>query len=156
MGISISLEHYLNNYDIDYEVMVHKRTATTARSADVCQVPLDSMAKGVLLKTRQGYCLAVIPASRDVELNEVGAWLDQPVGLASEEEISRLFADCEPGAIPPVGDAFGIATLVDDDLETQPIVYFEGGDHQSVVHVSGGDFQRMMEDMPHGHFSKQR
>ncbi len=152
MAIAITLEQYLNNHDIDFDVMVHKRTATSARTADVSQVPINGFAKAVVLKTRRGYCLAVVPASAQVRLDEVGGWLDAPVGLASEEEISALFPDCEPGAIPPVGEAYGIATLVDDSLEAQPIVYFEGGDHRSVVHVSGGDFRRMMEDMPHGRF----
>jgi Ala-tRNA(Pro) deacylase len=32
-------------------------------------------------------------------------------------------------------------------------VYFEGGDHRALIHMSGDDFRRLMTDVPQGHIS---
>ncbi|HDL85873.1 MAG TPA: YbaK/EbsC family protein, partial [Candidatus Acetothermia bacterium] len=77
----------------------------------------------------------------------------QPVALATEEEISALFPDCDTGAIPPVGAAYGLKTVVDESLEGHEDVYFEGGDHRSLVHLSGAEFHQLMGKIPHERFS---
>ena len=39
-----------------------------------------------------------------------------PVALASEAELERIFGDCELGALPPFGGAYGLRTVVDASL----------------------------------------
>jgi Ala-tRNA(Pro) deacylase len=73
--------------------------------------------------------------------------------MATEEEIERLFPDCILGAIPPVGAAYGLRTVVDESITEVPDVFFEGGDHATLVHMSGPAFDRLMVEAPHAHFS---
>ncbi|MGI9424319.1 MAG: aminoacyl-tRNA deacylase [Hyphomicrobiaceae bacterium] len=113
-------------------------------------VPTDNMAKAVVLSSRAGYLLAVIPASRRVNIDNVGRVIDQPVALATEEELAPLFPDCEPGAIPPIGSAYGLRTVVEDTLEMNDDIYFEAGDHRTLVHITGKDFCRLMRTVSHG------
>jgi len=75
------------------------------------------------------------------------------MSLADEDEVARLFPDCELGAVPPVGAAYGLPTMVDDVLAAQPDIYLEAGDHLNLLHVSGEQFVDMMQDMQHGQFS---
>ncbi len=152
MGIALTLQQYLSDNGITYDSLVHERTGTSVRSAEASHVPTDSLAKAVVLKRREGYTVAVVPASRHLELDEVGGLLQQPVGLATEDEIASLFPDCEPGAVPPIAAAYGIGAVVDESLEAQPEIYFEGGDHRTLVHVSGAQFHKLMEKTPHGRF----
>jgi len=58
-----------------------------------------------------------------------------------------------PGAVPPLGQAFGIETIVDESLFDRDEIYFECGDHCRVVHVTGRDFQKLMADASRGRFS---
>lgn len=153
MAISISLAQYLDGQGIAHRELSHKPTNCAARSAFVSHVPTDSMAKGVVLSSKTGFILAVVPASRQVSLGNVGRRLKQTVALATEPEIKSLFSDCEPGAIPPIGAPYGLRTIVDDELETQVDIYFEGGDHRTLVHVTGKDFGRLMRTVPHGSIS---
>ncbi len=153
MGIAITLQQYLNNNGVPYDFLVHDRTGTSIRSAEASQIRGDSLAKAVVLRRRDGYILAVLPASRQVKLDEIGGWLRQPIGLATEEEVTSLFPDCEPGAVPPIAAAYGLKSLVDESLEAQPHIYFEAGDHRTLVHVSGAQFHKLMEKIPHGRFS---
>jgi Ala-tRNA(Pro) deacylase len=152
MAIAISLQQYLGSQGIAYDCVEHKRTGCSARTAEAAHVPSDCLAKGVVLKRRDGYLMAVVPASEQVRLERVGAWLGQPIGLATEDEITRLFHDCEPGAVPPVAQPYGLEALVDESLEGKRDIYFEAGDHRTLVHMSGEQFHRLIAALPHGRF----
>ncbi len=78
--------------------------------------------------------------------------MNAPLRLASEDEISRLFADCEPGAIPPLGAAYGMRTVMDDSLADPQEIYFEAGDHEMLIQMSRDDFLRLMEEASHTRF----
>ena len=153
MAIAITLEQYLNSQGIAYDAIQHKRTACAARSASASHIPLDQMAKGVVLSSRNGYVLAVVPASRQVGLDKVGRCIEQPVALATEAEIAPLFPDCEPGAVPAVGAAYGLQTVLDESLETKSDIYFEAGDHCTLLHIDGDEFGRLTRTAAHGPIS---
>jgi Ala-tRNA(Pro) deacylase len=153
MGIAITLQQFLEAQSVPYDVLEHKRTGCSARTADAMHVPSDCVAKGVVVRHKEGYLLAIVPASRQVRLDEVGRWLGRPVALASEEELGALFPDCEQGAVPPIAAAYGLTAVVDTTLDEREDIYFEGGDHLALVHVTGREFRRLMEQVPHGQFS---
>lgn len=153
MSMAHTVKQYLDDRHIAYDVMTHKRTSTSLRSAEAGDVSGDCMAKGVVLKCREGYILAVIPASRHVSWSELADWPHRPLGLASEEEIAWLFPDCDLGAIPVVGAPYGLETVVDESLESGKDIYFEAGDHESLIHLSGAGFHQLMEAVPHRRFS---
>lgn len=78
-------------------------------------------------------------------------WLQQPVGLASEAEIATVFTDCALDAIPPVAGAYGLQAVMDDSLEGFDDIYFESGDHRTLLRLNGREFHRLMADVPHAH-----
>jgi Ala-tRNA(Pro) deacylase len=79
--------------------------------------------------------------------------LDDTVELATEDEIAQLFRDCARGAVPAIGECYGLEVIVDDSIDTQPDVYMEGGDHTTVIHMDRGQFARMSMNAQHGRFS---
>jgi Ala-tRNA(Pro) deacylase len=151
MSIAPTLQSYLSEQNIDYEVMTHERTSSSLRTAEASHVPGDCLAKGVVLSREGGYLLAVVPASRRVELGAVENLVHHRVAMATEDEVSSLFPDCEPGAIPPLGQAYALDCLIDDSLEQQPEIYLEAGDHRSLIHIPGTQFRELVKGMPHGH-----
>ncbi|MGO4682659.1 aminoacyl-tRNA deacylase [Hyphomicrobium sp. 2TAF46] len=86
-----------------------------------------------------------------MSLDALGMWLQQPVGLASEAEIATVFTDCALGAIPPVAGAYGLQAVMDDSLEGFDDIYFESGDHRTLLRLNGREFHRLMADVPHAH-----
>src|SRR5260370_37444706 len=72
-----------------------------------------------------------------VGVGAVDRQLQRPLGLATDRELVELFRDCEPGALPPVGLAYGIDTILDQSLVDVPDVYFEAGGQQALGHGSG-------------------
>ena len=104
MAVARKLASYLDRWGIHAEVLAHARTVTAVRAAKVTHLPGDQIAKAVLLRDGVGYLLAVVPASHHVELDAVQRLCGRPLSLADEDEIGRMFPDCELGAVPPVGD----------------------------------------------------
>ncbi|MEE9139156.1 MAG: YbaK/EbsC family protein [Alphaproteobacteria bacterium] len=153
MALAITLKQYLADQGTEYEVVIHAPTVSASRTAQVSHVPGDRIAKAVVLKGDGGFLLAVLPASHHIKFGELQRCLDQHVGLATEEEATSLFDDCELGAIPATGGAYGLDIVMDDSLAEQPDIYFEGGDHASLVHVSGQVFDKLMAGAKHGRFS---
>lgn len=154
MTIAKSLKAILDGRGVRYDIMVHEPTASAAESAHACRVPMSNLAKGVLLKCRNGYVLAIVPASCQVELKEIGSWLNEPVGLATEKEVESVFSDCEAGSIPPVPEAYGLQSIMDESLDGRQEIYFEGGDHCLLVHVSGRDIRTLLHDVPHANIGR--
>jgi Ala-tRNA(Pro) deacylase len=149
MGIALTLQQYLDDRHVDYDVLTHKRTHCSQDTVHASQVPGERVAKGVVLTREGGFVVAVVPACAKVRLDVVERLLHCPVGLASEDEIAELFPDCEAGAIPPVPEAYAVDALIDVSLDRQPDVYLEGGDHRSLVHLSGDEFRALMQDVRH-------
>jgi Ala-tRNA(Pro) deacylase len=149
MAIALSLQQYLDGRGVPYDVTTHDRTLRSSDTAQASAVPEYNLAKGVLIKRKDGYLLAILPATCHVQLGAIGACLRQPVGPATEAEAANIFGDCELGAIPPVAGAYGLPAVMDDSLEGMNDIYFEGGDHRTLVHMTGRDFRRLMARVPH-------
>lgn len=152
MAVAKTLEKYLKDQGIAFQTTTHAETPSASRSAQASHVPGDCLAKAVLLKDDEGFLLAVLPASRQIELGEMWRWLHRPVGLATEDEVAKLFSDCARGAVPAAGAAYGVRVVLDDSLLGQRDVYFEGGDHASLVHVTGEQFNKLMAGAQHHRF----
>lgn len=153
MAIAITLQEYLNDSGVEYEVLPHSPTSTSRSSARAANIPADQFVKPVVLEDEDGYLMVLIPSTHHLELGRVSRQMNRRLGLATEKELTQLFSDCDVGAIPPIGAAYGMNVLIDDDLTRLSDVYFEAGDHTDVVHLKGKDFQKMMGTAVHGKFS---
>jgi Ala-tRNA(Pro) deacylase len=153
MGIAPTMQEYLEDNHVAYDVAKHNRTSSSAMTAEASHVPGGSLAKGVVLRWNGSYVLAVVPASRHVDLQKVSEILGERVELASEGEASALFPDCDEGAVPIFGAPYRVACVIDEGLKGHDDIYFEGGDHRTLVHVSGEGFGRLMYGMPQGRIS---
>lgn len=154
MTMAARLQTCLKQNQSRYEVLQHSRTQTSRETARRAGISPDRFAKSVILDDRQGHRLmAVIPASRKIDLDKVSQATQRNWQLARETEFGSSFADCEVGAIPAVGSAFGIETLIDQSLAEGKEVYFEAGDHQGLVHMSTDQYLRLMPAARRGSLS---
>jgi Ala-tRNA(Pro) deacylase len=154
MGVAATLAQYLADRGVAYDVVEHPHTETASAAAKAGHLPADRLAKAVVLKGGDGFLVAVLPASRHIKFGELRELLGRDVDMANEEQIEALFVDCEPGAVPPLGAAYGLRVIMDDSLTNEPEIYLEGGDHASLVHMSGTSFQELLADARHGWFSE--
>jgi len=154
MVVAITLQHYLDRLGVDYEVVAHPYAETGLDTAERAQIPANKLAKSIMLEDEGGYLMAVCAASRRIKLGDLYREINRRLEFANESELADVLGDCALGAVPPVGDLYGIDVVVDLELFMQPDVYFEAGDHEDLIHVSADNFQKLMSNAEHASFSK--
>lgn len=148
MSIAASVDRYLSRTGVPYDLVPHQRTSNSSQSAQAAHVSGNQLAKCVMLQDDRGYVMAILPASHRLDVDAVDEQLGRSLSIAREDDLTAMFRDCEPGAMPPLGKAYGLEAVVDEDLLQADDVYFEAGDHLALVHVSGMDFLKLMGDAP--------
>jgi Ala-tRNA(Pro) deacylase len=146
MAIAITLKEYLDDQGLAYEEIDHVPTDSALTTSEAAHVPGDRMAKSVLLGDTDSYLLVVVPATYRVKLQEVTRLTGRHFQLISEDEVKQAFSDCEIGAIPPLGVPYGIETVVDTSLMSQPDIYCESGDHSKLLHMTIDTFLAAEEE----------
>jgi Ala-tRNA(Pro) deacylase len=154
MAVAMTLQDYLDRWGVEYEVIPHPHTGSSLETAEAAHVSGEKIAKCVVTEDYRGYLMVVVPASHQVAFDLLDDELDRRLELATEEELTDIFSDCETGAIPPLGEAYGIDVALDESLTQCDEIYFEAGDHTELIHVSGEDFRDMMAGADRGHFSQ--
>ncbi|MFP2769277.1 aminoacyl-tRNA deacylase [Oceanisphaera sp. KMM 10153] len=154
MAMSIKLKQYLDQHNIPFDTVHHSYAEGATQSAIASHVPLAQMAKAVILERDDGKSvMAVLPAADTVDFQRLNYLIHSQVQLAKEGVLARWFDDCDPGAIPALGEAYALDTLVDDDVLGMADIYMESGDHRDLIHMKGDDFRRLASRWQHGQFS---
>lgn len=153
MTIAKTVEGYLAERGLDYDLIKHPHTGSSHETAEAAHLPEDHIAKAVVVSDEAGYLVVVVPASNWLKMDALREELKRDLHLATEDQIEALFNDCDPGAVPPLGLAYGIETLMDESLSSLAEVYFESGDHEQLVHMKGDDFLALLSGTRRGYFS---
>jgi Ala-tRNA(Pro) deacylase len=153
MGIPNTVSEFLHSHEVDFTVLPHRMTVTSMETAQAAHVPGDSLAKAVVLEDGERYVLAVIPATHRLDAIALEGLLDRELRMVGEQDFAVLFRDCRRGAVPAVGGAYGVATVVDVSLAARPDVYIESGDHENLIHVNRRGFERLMSGSERGAIS---
>ena len=149
MNIAPTLAKQLVKHRINYDTISHSYSNSSLHAAHSANITVQKMVKTVILEDDRGYVMALVPANHYVKINELNMLLNRRMGLATETELAHLFTDCEPGAIPPVGAAYGMTTVVDNNLDDCNDVYIEAGNHTDLLHISASAFRQLVEHSRH-------
>ena len=153
MSVSTVVQNCIIQQGIHFDVIEHASTDDSMHTAAAARIPGDQLAKSVVLKDEFGFVMAVVPATHRVDLGALSRQVNRRLGLATETELAPFFTGCQPGAVPPLGSAFGMETILDESLAGCEDIYFEAGDHRNLVHVQGMEFLLLMAGSRRGRFS---
>jgi Ala-tRNA(Pro) deacylase len=142
------LSNYLIRRGIHYDVMSHFHSHSSAETARSAHVPPHRLAKSVVLEDDDGCVMAVVPADARVNVDALARMLGRDsLHLSDEQRLCELFPDCDRGAVPAVGMAWGMDTIVDESLEENPELFIEAGDHDMLIKMSQHQFRELMRDV---------
>lgn len=140
----MTLRSYLDQQGVRYE-WLHHDTAYTAQ--DLAQREHTSgkkVIKPVLVEADGRFVLCALPAAYRVDLDRIREELNaEDARLADEPVLANLCTECEIGAEPPIGELFGIPTMMDESLSRQDEVLFQAGTHQDAVKMPFSDYIRI-------------
>jgi len=127
MTIPSRLKSHLDQANITYSQIFHAPTYSSQDAASIMRVSGKKVAKTVVLRAQEKTLLAVLPASCQVNLNRMASIVGSGVRLATESECNSLFPDCEPGAVPPFGELYGLPVYLVEALSEDPRLVFSAG-----------------------------
>jgi Ala-tRNA(Pro) deacylase len=134
---------YLADRGVGFEVVPHRRAFTSLQEARELGVAAEEVLKTVALWTEGKYVLAVVPASRRLELRRVrDALEDSAARLATEAELAADFPGYELGALPPLGSLLGVPLLVDPEVLDHEVVVFAAGTETESVQAGTAELFR--------------
>ena len=142
----MKLQDYLAQKRVPSEVLNHPATFDSQHMAHELHVSGHEVAKTVLLRCsgRSQYAVAVLPASKKIDLEKAGRALGGDSSeLANEVEMHEKCPDCELGVLPPFGSCYGIVTLADESLGDHEQIVFEGDSHEQSLRVNYEDYFRL-------------
>lgn len=142
------LREFLDKNNVRYVVITHSRAYTAAGTAAITHIPGNELAKTVMVRVDDQLAMAVIPASRHLDLNALrGAVGAKGVSLVSEKEFENSFPDCEIGAMPPFGLLYDLPVYLDEKLSRDLEIAFNAGSHRELVRLAYKDFERLQHPM---------
>jgi len=140
MTMPARLKSHLDQSKISYSQISHIPTYTAQGAASVMHVPGKEVAKTVVVRAGEKTLLAVLSASFHVNLNKLASIVGCDVRLATESECYASFPDCEPGAVPPFGELYGLPVYMDEALADDPEIIFSVGTHSDAIRMGNADF----------------
>jgi len=136
---------FLNKSGVKYTVTEHKAAFSAQRMAAEEHEPGRYVAKPVVVKADGRLMMCVVSASHKIDLPALKSQLAaKSLELADEDEIGRIFSDCELGAEPPFGNLYDLPTVMDKELESDDHISFQAGSHEKAVHMSMEDYKKLV------------
>ena len=140
-----ALKELLESNHVAYEPLTHPAAFTSQEVAAAEHVPGREHAKVTIVRSGERLLMTVLPAPKRVDLEKLSALLpEKQARLSSETDFRDQFPGCEPGAMPPFGNLFGMETLVDRSLEADEDIVFQAGTHTESVRMRYEDFKRLV------------
>jgi Ala-tRNA(Pro) deacylase len=140
------LRRYLDENNVHYATIMHSPAYTAQETAATVHVPGRELAKTVIVLLDGEPAMAVLPATRKLDLDLLrkvsGA---RTVELASEEQFARLFPGCEVGAMPPFGNLFHMPVYVGQSLAEDEYIAFNACSHTELIRMAYADFERLVQ-----------
>lgn len=146
MAIAQNVAGLLKTSGIAYEILKHPQAFTAQEVAATVHVTGKEIAKTIVVNADGKFVMAVIPAPHKVSLKSLKELLGaKEVRLASEEELTQLFPDCEVGAMPPFGNLYNMPVYISTALKDRKEVIFNACTHTEVIKISYVDFERLVQ-----------
>ena len=139
------LQDFLNSRNVKYVRISHSPAFTAQEIAASAHIAGKEIAKTVIVKVDGNMTMAVLPATRklDLELLKQACNAHETV-LASEQEFARLFPGCEVGAMPPFGNLFDMKVYVATSLTQDHEIAFNAGTHTELIKMAYADYEKLV------------
>ena len=135
----------LDGHHVRYVSIVHSPAYTSQEVAQSAHIKGREIAKTTMVKLDGELAMVVVPSNERVDLDRVrkvaGAANAQ---LASEPEFRGLFPDCDPGAMPPFGNLYGLRVFVSNELAKVEQIAFNAGSHTELIRMTYKDYQQFV------------
>ncbi|MBF8248972.1 MAG: YbaK/prolyl-tRNA synthetase associated region [Bacteroidetes bacterium] len=140
------LLRYLDSNKVEYRVMEHSLAYSAHEVAVSTLVPERELAKAILVSVDGRFWMTALRADYRVNTQMIKrAFGSKQVHLAHEEDLESLFPDCQIGAMPPLGNLYGLPVMVDESLAEDEEIVFNACTHTRVIRMKFKDFKELVK-----------
>lgn len=140
------LREYLDGHGVKYVTVSHSPAYSAQEVAASVHVTGREIAKVVMVTMHNQLAMVVLPASYHIDFQRLNQALhSKEMYLAQEADFVERFPDCEPGAMPPFGNLYGMDVFVAQSLSEDATITFNAGTHTDAITMAYSDFARLAE-----------
>ena len=143
MAIRRTIE-FLDGNNLKYVLLKHSPAFSAQDVAASAHVPARTFAKTIVVRLDGHLALAVVPATRHVDLGLLRAASGATqVEIADVSDIASRFEGCQLGSMPPFGNLFGLPTYLEATLAKGAFIAFNAGSHTDEVVMRAKDYLQL-------------
>lgn len=155
MAIPSKIIKYLDVAKASYKVVKHKTVYTAYDAAQTLKAKLGDIAKTLVVKADKIYVLAVLPASRRLDLGKLKKIVKaKKIEIAKENVMKKMFK-VKPGAVTPFGEIYKIPVFIDKSLLKAKKIIAGAGTYEDSVVMAAKNFLKATKGVT-GDFSKKK
>jgi Ala-tRNA(Pro) deacylase len=134
MTMPTAVRDWLSHVHVPYTPLAHRPAFTAQEEAEATHVSGRDWAKTVVCFADEEPIFAVLPSPLIINCEKLRTLIGaRRIRLASEEEMARLYPDCEVGATPPLGPLYKQHVFVDRRLAQESEIVFNAGTHTDAI-----------------------
>lgn len=142
--LTAAIKDFLDGHHAKYVTITHSPAYTAQEIAASAHIPGKELAKTVMVKLDGDLAIVALPADRKLDLERLKkASHAKFARLATEEEFAGMFPGCEVGAMPPLGELYGLDVYVAQELTRDREIAFNAGSHTELIKLRYDEFRRL-------------
>lgn len=151
MALAARLERFLARKGIPYtDVPIPQATSFNAAVMESGQ-PRADVVQATLLIDIKGAVMVVHQFDSALDLEAIHQFTGRRLQTLTARQSMRLFSDCDPGFIPPIGGAYDLPVLLDDDVAQAERAVMASGSDDSLLEMEGRDLRLALAGARQGH-----
>jgi len=155
MPASKKLINYLQKNKVKYEIIPHRTVYTAYDLSQTLKVKPDIVGKTLLLKVDKNYGLAVLPASKNIDLKKFKKVFKVKEVKIVKENLIKKILKIKPGTQTPFGALYKLPVYLDKSLIRQKKIIVCGGSYNEAIKISVKSLIKL-ENPKIGVFSKKK
>ena len=158
MPIPKKIEKFLADNKVKYEPIAHKTVFTAYDKAQTLKIPEKIVGKTLAVKLdSKSYGLVLIPANKNLDKMKFKKTAKvKGMDFVKEAWVKKNLKGVKVGAVPPFGNLWKMATIIDRSLMNQPKIIINAGDWNWSIKVSPAALKKTIQGLIVGNISKAR
>lgn len=153
MALAARLERFLTGKGIAYRELEIDQVLSFDAAVLASGRPQDEFIRATPLIDINGVVMAVHGYNTSLDMDLVHKQTGRRLQPLTARQSARLFADCDPGFQPPVGAAYDLPVLVDEDILGYPRTLMCCGTDNTLLELDRTSLARALADASLGHLS---
>ncbi len=151
MAVAARLQHFLARKGISYTEQPIDQVVNLDAAVIASGQPQDHFIRATLLIDINGVVMVVHGFNSALDMDAVQQLTGRRLQPLTARQCNRLFTDCDPGFQPPIGGAYDIPVLVDEDVLAYPRALMTSGNDHTLIEMDGRALRLSLAGSRGGH-----